>query len=322
MAIEQLLGDISRESFLEDYYLKRPLALSGVSQPFAGLGSWDTVAQIAEHPEADLMIVRQGERWPGENPPTGEALRRLHDEGYTVLARHAERQHPGLAQLAAEFQRDFDGQVDVHLYCTPGKQFGFGWHYDAEEVFILQTEGTKEYSLRKNTVNPWPLVETLPADMRYEREIMPFMNCSLSAGDMLYIPGGFWHRAAAQTDSISLAIGVLPATGIDLFDFLRARLLESLRWRQRLPAAGDVNPADCETLQGQYSAAIDELTADLLRELKRPDLVRAFLDSRSPPPPEAETTAIADCTQPPIANATESWPPCRCLNSSSNRSCR
>ncbi len=75
---------------------------------------------------------------------------------------------------------------------------GFSWHYDAEDVFIIQTAGEKEYSLRKNTVNPWPLEETLPADMQYERELMPLMRVLLRGGDLLYIPCGYWHKAEAK----------------------------------------------------------------------------------------------------------------------------
>src|SRR5204862_57834 len=128
--------------------------------------------------------------------------------------------------------------IDVHVYCAPGASPGFGWHYDAEDVFILQTVGSKEWWLRKNTVNPWPLVEALPADMRYPREIMPVLRCHLLAGDWLYIPAGYWHRTQAGEESISLSVGVLAATAVDVYDFLRREVLASLRWRKRLPVAG------------------------------------------------------------------------------------
>lgn len=72
------------------------------------------------------------------------------------------------------------------------------------------------YELRKNTVNPLPLEETTPEDMHYEREIMPLWKCTLSPGDWLYIPSGYWHRAKAVTSSTSIALGVKPVTGIDV----------------------------------------------------------------------------------------------------------
>ena len=136
--------------------------------------------------------------------------------------RHAERHDPRILALAKDFEREFAAPVNIHIYATPGGQFGFGWHYDAEDVFILQTTGRKEYLLRKNTVQPWPLEETLPQDMRYEREIMPLMRCALEAGDWLYIPAGYWHMANAEQTAISLAIGVMSHAAIEVLDLLRS----------------------------------------------------------------------------------------------------
>jgi ribosomal protein L16 Arg81 hydroxylase len=173
---------------------------------------------------------------------TPEQARALLGEGHTIGVRHAERHDGALAELALDFQRDFAAPVDVHVYWTPPGQPGFGWHYDAEDVFVLQAHGAKEWSLRKNTVNPWPLVETLPADMEVEREIMPVMRCLLRPGDWLYIPAGYWHATRAGADeSVSLSVGVLSTSAIEVYDFLRRSLLSSLLWRcsrrgQRLTA--------------------------------------------------------------------------------------
>ena len=44
------------------------------------------------------------------------------------------------------------GTAHVQLFVTPAETHGFSWHYDAEEVFIVQTAGVKDYLLRENTV--------------------------------------------------------------------------------------------------------------------------------------------------------------------------
>jgi ribosomal protein L16 Arg81 hydroxylase len=133
----------------------------------------------------------------------------LVEQGYTLLVRHAERHDPRLAHLAAEFQAAFAAPVNIHMYCTPGGQYGFGWHYDAEEVFILQTRGTKEYFLRRNTMNPNPVPEPHYDFSAISRERTPVMACTLVAGDWLYIPSGWWHAATAREDSLSISVGVL-----------------------------------------------------------------------------------------------------------------
>ena len=67
--------------------------------------------------------------------------------------------------------------------------------------------------------------------------------------------------------AVSLAIGVLPRTAIDVFDHLRTKLLDSLLWRQRLPIAGEAaGEADAA---GQLRELLAILGDDLRRELAR-----------------------------------------------------
>jgi ribosomal protein L16 Arg81 hydroxylase len=292
MVMEQLLGGVPLARFIDENYLRQPFSLAGGCRHFCHLGSWATLENILAQQGADLILGRQGERWPGDSPTNVTQARQIVAEGYTLGIRHAQRHDAGLAELAAQFNRDFHAPIDIHLYCTPGGSPGFGWHYDAEEVFVLQTQGSKEWQLRKNTVNPWPLVETLPENMRHEREIMPLVRCTLAAGDWLYIPSGWWHRTEAGDESISLSIGVLSATALDVYDFLRARLMQSLRWRQRLPPPGA--PPKNEILQ-RYQAIFRDLGEDLAKELQREDLITEFLAHRQGQteghPPDSATNA-------------------------------
>jgi 50S ribosomal protein L16 3-hydroxylase len=279
MIIEDLLGTIPLSSFMRDHFLKLPLAVAGGCRSFTSFATRETLDRIVSDPTADSIISRQGVRWEG--CPSAGQVDQLLSEGYTIGIRRAQRHDPGLADLANRFCQDFQSKVDIHLYCTPASAPGFGWHYDAEDVFILQTQGSKEWSLRKNTVNPWPLVESLPQDMRYEREIMPLMRCALGTGDWLYIPAGYWHRTQAGEESISLSIGLLSPTGIDVFDFLRSRLLESLQWRCRLPTTGAASPLSADELHQAYCDRFRELGADLQRLLQDTRVVKEFLDTRS-----------------------------------------
>ena len=280
MSIQELLGEIPQSVFVEQHFSKLPFALSNSCLKFCELGSWAIVERILRQNKVDALVVRGGERWSANRVPAFEEARSLHIEGYTLVIRHAERHDEGLRSLADGFAADFAAPVDVHLYCTPAGQFGFGWHYDAEDVFILQTQGEKRYSLRKNTVNPWPVVEIIPDNLGYEREIMPLMNCTLTAGDWLYIPAGYWHRADSSQDSISLAVGVMSSTALDLFDHLRTQLVQSLVWRQRLPVPGTAGNSRHQLLE-TYQELCRELSRDLTLQLENAALLESFFESRT-----------------------------------------
>jgi 50S ribosomal protein L16 3-hydroxylase len=264
MMIEQLLGETPVETFFGEHYLKLPLARAGGCEHLRRQFDFAAAARVLTHPQADLVISRDGARADRAAPQTPQDVRELLADGYALGVRHAHEHDEALAGLAAAFAADFRAAIDVHLYCTPAGRPGFSWHYDAEEVFVLQTAGSKEWQLRKNTVNPWPLVETLPQDMRYEREIMPLLRCNLAAGDWLYIPTGYWHRTEAGEESISLSVGVLAPAAIDAFDFLRSELVGSLRWRQRLPPSC---PTANESERREHAAQLRELFTELGGEL-------------------------------------------------------
>jgi len=276
--LQTLLGDVPLQRFIAEYYQRLPYSAAELAKSFRELGTWRVITSILGQAAADILICRRNEQSAGPRPRTEDEAKRLVDDGFTLLVRHAERHDPQLAQIAAAFTCDFAAPVNIHMYCTPGGQFGFGWHYDAEEVFIIQTTGRKQYSLRKNTVNPWPIEETLPADMRYEREIMPLIRCELGTGDWLYIPSGYWHMGESRETAISLAIGVQPRTGIDVFDFIRGRILDSLFWRQRLPVAGAAAVSD-EEQREQYVMLFNQLGADFQKLLADPRVVQTFLES-------------------------------------------
>ncbi len=281
MNLQALLGDFPLPRFVADYYCRLPYSAPVAALDARRLADWESLTTILAGEQPDVLVCRRNAQFAGAAPRSAAAARALIEQGYTLLVRHAERHMERLAELADAFRRDFAAPVNVYLYCTPPGEYGFGWHYDAEEVFIVQTEGCKEYALRKNTVNPWPLVESLPADMRYECEIMPLWRCRLAAGSWLYIPSGYWHRAespAGSAPAISLAIGMQPRAAIELFDFLRPRLLQSLQWRERLPVTGDASPLSPAELRAEYTRIASSLAADLAKRLADPRLVDAFLD--------------------------------------------
>lgn len=290
MSLRRILSTVSAGDFIDRYYLQLPLAEAGSAAALAPLTSWETVSGILDQENADVLIARQGVLHPGPRPTPAQA-RTLYDEGYTLVVRHAERHDARLAELAAGFAADFAAPVNIHIYLTPSGQQGFGWHYDAEDVFIVQTEGAKEYSLRKNTVFPWPLEETLQPDLGFQHELMPLMKCELKAGDWLYIPNGYWHVAQSKVAAASLAIGVMSPAAIDVLDALRERLPRALEWRQRLPCGGALATSSEDELVAHYRQVFSMLGRNLAEQLTDEKLLRTMIrESRERSTPNHKST--------------------------------
>jgi len=275
--IEHLLGDYPARDFLDQQYTRLPHSRPGGARGFTSFEGWPALERILGAKDVDAFLAREGLMAEGGRTPSFADARRLFGDGHTLVVRNAQRHDPELRRLAEGFEADFKAPVNIHVYATPAGRTGFGWHYDPEDVLIVQTGGVKEYQLRKNTVNPWPLLENMPRDLRFEREVMPIWSCTLRAGDWLYIPTGWWHSARGLEESITLAIGLMTPAAVELLDFLRKELASSVIWRQRLPPAGAANSRTPEELTEQYRALFTDLGKDLARLLTDEGIARKYV---------------------------------------------
>jgi len=278
--LSQLFQQVSAATFVDRYLFQMPLAVPGGAAHLTSLGDEALLSRLAEHSQCSVLRSRAGEWWPQDSRPALGELQASLADGWTLFVRHAEQYDAGLSRLADEFNIGFQAPIDIHFFCTPASTRGFGWHYDAEDVFLIQTAGSKKYWLRKNTVHPWPLLETMPVDLHYEAERTPTMEVTLRAGDWLYIPFGYWHTTAAQEMSMSLSVGVRSFAAIDLLELMRPLLVESLRWRQRLPLTGGIG----EMLESERAATLKpifkDLGADLAKLLASDEFLQRYMSTR------------------------------------------
>jgi hypothetical protein len=69
---------------------------------------------------------------------------------------------------------------------------------------------------------------------------------------------------------------------VDVFDFLRGRIVESLVWRQRLPLVGAAWEQSEDEIAAEYMAVLDQLRADLANVLSDRRFLAAFLKATQP----------------------------------------
>jgi 50S ribosomal protein L16 3-hydroxylase len=208
--IREWLGDLELSRFLGSHLGKAPLARIGTALSGVSAYDWEHLDSVlARGPE--MWVVAAGQLVVHPEPRSYRQLRRLFGRGAGIVVKHPERHDARFLELSAAFAEDLPGEQRILVFATPEATNGFGWHYDAEDVFVVQVAGVKDYYFRANTIDLNPKAGAQPDFSQFARETSPLMHCQLIAGDVLYLPRGMWHVARARQDSLSISIGVFPA---------------------------------------------------------------------------------------------------------------
>jgi 50S ribosomal protein L16 3-hydroxylase len=199
------------QDFLHANLKKAPFARPGAAANVLPWFDWHVLDQLlAAKPAPDVLVASRGQLVDAPAPRNETEARQLMRRALGVVIRKAERHHAGLAEMARHFALDLPGQVHIQIYATPAGSHAFGWHFDAEDVFIAQVSGVKDYYMRANTVTPAGAANH-PDFSVYEEETSPLMSARLIPGDWLYIPARWWHLVRSVEDALSISIGVVPA---------------------------------------------------------------------------------------------------------------
>lgn len=214
ITFEELISPLSSEQFYDEYLCRKPLAQSGTARSAYRLLSWEALEIIFKRHHKDCWLVKDGKLSSQHQRSEFQlgfldAIRGF-NSGQSIVVRHSEQAHQKIETLAASFFERFGKPVNIHVYATPAGNEGFNWHYDNEDVFVIQSSGQKEFYLIKNRELIPSALDSIPKNYEdlKQRSIGPEIHCLLKAGDFLYIPRGYWHKARAITDSFHLSIGV------------------------------------------------------------------------------------------------------------------
>lgn len=283
-ALVQLLGSMTPAEFMARHWTTAAYAAAGSAASWAAACDWPLLERLVERTPCDILVARGGVRHPGLRPTRMAEVRALLADGWSVVARQAHRHDAVLAAMAGAVSRAFHGPINLQIYATPAGKTSFGWHYDAEDVFLIQAQGAKRWLVRRNTVLPQPPPEGLQAEAPFARERSPIQECLMAPGDLLYIPGGWWHAGTAEGDALSISIGVMAQTVFDVLAGTIAGLARDPLWRRRLPTSGAWGVLSDEARDREWQAALAALAhalGDRLQDPALPAQVAAHAQARA-----------------------------------------
>jgi ribosomal protein L16 Arg81 hydroxylase len=239
-----LLHPYTLDDFLQHNWTKRAIAISSKGERrFEHLFSWEKLNHLLNFhhlPYPDLRLALDGKVL---DESENAHLTRWCQQGATLIINQVHRWIPEIATFTSELSYDLGYNCQVNTYCSWADRQGFSCHYDTHEVFVLQLEGSKAWTVFLDTLK-YPLPEQKWAQQS-SPDTEPYLKVVLHPGDVLYIPRGHWHYAIAQEQpSLHLTLGIHCKTGIDVLEWLLGELQQQEEWRQSLPLRIEANSID------------------------------------------------------------------------------
>ncbi|OHX13068.1 cupin [Chromobacterium sphagni] len=200
-----LLGGMSPEQFLAEYWHKKPLLIRGALTEVGPHVDFSVLSQLAQRDDAESRLIecRQG-RWHLERGPFRAArFRKLAETDWTLLVQGVNHHLPHIDEILWRFNFIPYARLDDLMisYAPPGGTVGP--HFDAYDVFLLQVGGSKRWQISSQHDDDF--IEDAPIrvlkDFRMEQEFV------LEHGDMLYLPPRYAHHGVALEPGMTYSIG-------------------------------------------------------------------------------------------------------------------
>ena len=200
-----LLGGLTVNEFLRDYWQKKPLLIRRAFPRFNGLLDPQQLLALAcsEDVQARLVTQQRGKFKLHQSPFEPEDFDDLGKTKWTVLVQGVNHHLPAAAELLKHFDFIPHARLDDLMVSYAPRGGGVGPHFDSYDVFLLQGTGHRRWQI--STQADRVLIEGAPLrilkDFRVEQEWL------LEAGDMLYLPPHCAHNGIAEDDCMTYSIG-------------------------------------------------------------------------------------------------------------------
>ncbi len=198
-----LLGELSAESFLQEYWQKKPLLIRQAFPEISPLLPADELAGLAceEGVESRLIIQEdESDRWDLKHGPFCEKdFSTLPKSHWTLLVQAVDHWIPKAAEFIRQFNFIPSWRVDDLMISFASDGGGVGPHYDNYDVFLIQAEGQRKWEIGDKYDQLSPRRPDLPVMIleQWRSE----QSWILEPGDMLYLPPQIGHNGIAIGDN-------------------------------------------------------------------------------------------------------------------------
>jgi 50S ribosomal protein L16 3-hydroxylase len=263
-----LLGGLSAEAFLREYWQKKPLLVRQAVPGFESPLSPEELAGLACEEAVISRVVQErgGEgAWAVHHGPFGEEdFLALPDSHWTLLVSDVEKHLPELRAWLEPFRFVPDWRMDDLMVSYAAPAGSVGPHVDQYDVFLLQAQGRRRWQIDTALVDEDNFLPDL--ELRIIRDFTPAQEWVLEPGDMLYLPPRVAHHGIAEGPCMTWSVGFRAPAWRDLMAAWLDARYESLPPDSRYGDAGlpvQDNPGEitCEALDRLISGLREAMNA-------------------------------------------------------------
>lgn len=237
-----MLGGLTAEQFLSEYWQKKPLLVRNALPGFTGLLTRDEMLDLSCRDDVESRFVSQAGGWTIAHGPFSRAALRRKAKPWTVLVQGLNMLLPQADEMMRRFSFVPYARLDDLMVSYANDGGGVGPHFDSYDVFLLQGMGRRRWRIGNQTDQT--LIEGLP--IRILKDFRPVHDWILEPGDLLYLPPEWAHDGIAVGECMTYSVGFRAAPAQELAEqfltFLQDRVQLAGRYRdpdlvlQRHPA--------------------------------------------------------------------------------------
>lgn len=228
--MRHVLGSLTIEEFLKDYWQKKPVLIRNAWPEFSPLLEADELAGMSLDEDVESrIIIENGPKTPWQllkGPFDEDTYQNLPKEKWTLLIQGVDQWLPEASDLVENFKFIPSWRVDDLMISYAPNGGSVGAHYDQYDVFLLQASGQRQWSIGQMCDEDTPFLSE--PQIRILEDFQSTDTWVLEPGDMLYLPPRLAHHGIAIGDNcMTYSIGFRAASQQELIDQLAIEAADS-----------------------------------------------------------------------------------------------
>ncbi|WP_104489209.1 ribosomal protein uL16 3-hydroxylase [Acinetobacter indicus] len=294
-----VLGGITAEQFLAEYWQKKPLLVRNTLPEIANILEPSDVMELALDENISARLIKQKDRdpnqWSVKSSPLLKADFQKMPKLWTLLVQAVDHYSFDLAELWKKFPFIPQWRRDDIMVSYAPKGGSVGKHFDFYDVFLVQGYGHRRWQLGQMCDAETEFVPGQPLKLLPEMDVN--FDEVLAPGDLLYVPPGLSHYGVAEDDCLTFSFGFRMPNISDMMDrvsdkFSDNQLLKNPLQdliRDQISPIGQITQPELEYLKAELlaqlhnSTVLEDAIMSLMSEPKYPDNI-----------PEAEEIGTGD----------------------------